>query len=108
MLWLGGALDSAFRINKIGSQTDLANTLLTQLNVDYSDFTFSKNMLAPKSKPFAVYAFNNGFGYVDPNMESVYDFDFRNYLKGKGASSEAALANGKAYMQILFNDYNKR
>jgi phosphoglycerol transferase MdoB-like AlkP superfamily enzyme len=108
MLWLGGAVDSAFHVNKIGNQTDIANTLLGQLNIDYADFTFGKNMLASKSKPFAVYAFNNGFGYVDPDMESVYDFDFRNYLKGKGSSSEAALAYGKAYMQILFNDYNKR
>ena len=108
MLWLGGAVDSAMVVNKIGSQTDMANTLISQLNIRDGRFTFSRNILSAETKPLAVYSFNNGFGYISPTMETVYDFDLHNYLQPMDNAMEKDLRNGKAYMQMLFNDYNQR
>ena len=108
MLWLGGVIDSVRRIPKIGSQVDLASTLLKQLHLQSNDFIFSKDILAPTAQSFAVYSFNNGFGYIDEHWEIVYDFDYKNYLKKEGVFNESDLEKGKAFMQTLFNDYNTR
>ena len=62
--------------------------------------------MAADAKSFAVYVFNNGFGYVAPGHENVYDLDMKNYLKKEG--DERELSFGKAYMQKLFYDYNSR
>jgi phosphoglycerol transferase MdoB-like AlkP superfamily enzyme len=108
MLWLGGAVNKKKRVTKTGGQLDIASTLLSQLKLGSEEFTFSKNLLSPETSPFAVYAFNNGFGYVDPKVETIYDFDYKNYLKHDSTISEESLLRGKAFMQKLFNDYNKR
>jgi phosphoglycerol transferase MdoB-like AlkP superfamily enzyme len=107
LLLLGGALskkDSV--IHTIGNQTDLPNTLLKQLDENSTSFQFGKNLLAKDVKPFAVYIFNNGFGYVDSQNEFIYDFDYKNYIKQSGPEEEKKW--GEAYLQALFSDYNKR
>ena len=108
MLWLGGAINQAdLKIKNFSNQTDLANTLLNQLKLpNQSDFLFSKNLLADSLNSFAVYVFNNGYGYVSNQAESIYDFDVNSFLKEKGSDTE--LTSGKVYMQKLFYDYNKK
>jgi phosphoglycerol transferase MdoB-like AlkP superfamily enzyme len=107
MLWLGGAVQkSDTTIRSFGNQTDLANTLLTQLNTNASEFSFSRNILSQNANSFAMYIFNNGYGYVSATNENIYDFDLQNYLKKEG--NETELAKGKVYMQKLFDDYNKK
>lgn len=107
MLWLGGALDSVSRIHKIGNQTDLAYTLLNQLSVSNTEYTFSKNLLSECTVPFSVYTFNNGYGYISPNVRFTYDFDLKNYTIVSGATDQD-FEKGKSYIQQLFKDYNKR
>jgi phosphoglycerol transferase MdoB-like AlkP superfamily enzyme len=107
VLWLGGAIQkSDTTIQSFGNQTDLANTLLTQLNTNASEFSFSRNILSQNANSFAIYIFNNGYGYVSATNENIYDFDLQNYLKKEG--NETELAKGKVYMQKLFDDYNKK
>lgn len=108
MLWLGGAVSNPQIISTIGSQTDIAKTLLNQLNLNSADFSFGKNLLSENVDGSAVYIFNNGFGYVDSAVEYVYDFDMVNFLSRPDGATDENLAKGKAYMQKLFNDYNKR
>ncbi len=107
MLWLGGVITKQDTvIHTISGQTDIANTLLGQLSKTQSVFHFSKNILDTRVTPFAVYIFNNGFGYIDTAGETIYDFDYKNYIKQE--SNAKGLRAGKAYMQTLFNDYNAR
>ena len=107
MLWLGGAITKQDTIvHTLSGQTDIANTLLGQLGKTQTVFPFSKNILDTQVTPFAVYIFNNGFGYIDPAGESIYDFDYRNYIKQE--NNAEGIQKGKAYMQSLFNDYNTR
>jgi phosphoglycerol transferase MdoB-like AlkP superfamily enzyme len=107
MLWLGGAIARAdTTIQTFGGHTDICKTLLSQVGSPSEDFTFSKNLLAANAPSFALYIFNNGFGYVSPANENIYDFDLQNYLKQQGDAAELPL--GKAYMQKLFLDYNAR
>lgn len=107
MLWLGGAIAKQdTTIQTFGTQTDITNTLLSQVGAYSNDFIFSKNLMADEVNSFALYLFNNGFGYVSPYGEHIYDFDLQNYLKKEGDEKE--LPMGKAYVQKLFHDYNSR
>lgn len=73
MLWLGGPLDTVGVVSRVGSQTDLARTLLYQLNIDASRFIFSRNLLASSEKHFAYYAFNDGFGFITDSCRFIWD-----------------------------------
>ena len=107
MLWLGGALQcNDTIINKIGSQTDLAATLLHQLNIDSDSFIFSKNLLT-NSQEYAMYVFAEGFGFITPDAmivrnsnAGVYYYEEGNYLSAK--------KQGEASFQISQNDFLKR
>ncbi|MFM7328303.1 MAG: LTA synthase family protein, partial [Bacteroidota bacterium] len=107
MLWTGGAITTKLKIVKTGSQTDIVNTLLNQFDTYDPAFRFSKDLLAPATPGFAVYAYNNGFGYQSDRGGFIYDLDFRKYLKSAGADDHQE-QQGKAWMQVLFNDYNSR
>ncbi|MEI9920328.1 MAG: LTA synthase family protein [Bacteroidota bacterium] len=105
MLWLGGALnESDTVVHTTGGQTDLVNSVLSQVNLPSKEFKFGKNMMDKGVTPFAVFIFNNGYGYVDGANENIYDFDLNDYVMKKGNAEDV----GKAYMQMLFDDYNKR
>jgi phosphoglycerol transferase MdoB-like AlkP superfamily enzyme len=107
LLLVGGAIAKQDTIiHTTGSQTDIATTLLNQLNTPSADFPFGKNLAAKDVTPFAVYVFNNGFGYIDTSNEFIYDFDFGHYIRQSG--SDEAKTRAEAYLQELFTDYNKR
>ncbi|MEQ8475466.1 MAG: sulfatase-like hydrolase/transferase [Fulvivirga sp.] len=109
MLWLGGALAKQDTvIHSYASQTDIANTIFGQLGFQDEDFMFSKNIMTRDYKPYAVYVFNNGFGYLDSTHKIVFDNVGGNYLMKEGATTEKELELGKAYMQTLYSDFNKR
>jgi phosphoglycerol transferase MdoB-like AlkP superfamily enzyme len=105
MLWLGGALSKTDTVvHTTGSQTDIVNSVLAQVAKPMPDFRFSKDIMDRNAKPYAVYIFNNGYGYVDGVNEYVYDFNLGDYVSKTGNAEE----NGKSFMQMLFIDYNKR
>lgn len=105
MLWLGGAVNKSDTvIHTTAGQTDIANSVLSQVASPSKEFKFSKNILDKSARPYAVFIYHNGYGYVDLTNENIYDFDLRDYIMKSGGSEEA----GKSYMQMLFNDYNHR
>lgn len=107
LLIAGGAVAERMRVEKFGSQTDIANTLLAQFAKPSDAFSFSKNLLSPASRPFAAYFFNDGFGFVAPGQYIIYDNVGQQFLRNDGADAEA-LERAKAYAQMLFMDYNRR
>jgi phosphoglycerol transferase MdoB-like AlkP superfamily enzyme len=108
MLWIGGAVaERGIRINKLGSQVDIPLTLLNQLGME-GNFPFAKDLLSDQSKSFAFYTFNEGFGFITDSSAFFYDQKLKKQVSEKGKSPEYAGENGKAYLQVLFNDYLKR
>lgn len=105
MLWLGGALRDTMKVDTIASQIDLARTLLSQLDVDASEYKFSKNIFGKHSPKFAFYAFNEGFGMVKDSSISIYDCSVERALREKDT---VLTRMGKAYLQSLFDDLSKR
>jgi phosphoglycerol transferase MdoB-like AlkP superfamily enzyme len=106
MLWLGGALNTSPNVNqRIGSQTDLANTLLHQMDIYTQKFPFSKDLMNPESVPFAYYSFNNGFGFIKPGKRIVIDNISGKVMFQEGQLINSDMEEGKAYLQYSFQDY---
>ncbi|MDH6305423.1 phosphoglycerol transferase MdoB-like AlkP superfamily enzyme [Parabacteroides sp. PF5-5] len=109
MLWLGGAVKQAEKITTIGAQTDLAATLLSQLEIPHHEFTYSKNLLDEHTPRFAFYTFNNGFGFIDSSGISVFDNESnRPLIIEPETGNDLRLDKGKAFLQTLYDDLGNR
>ena len=108
MLWVGGAVSKrGLRIEKLGSQADIPTTLLNQLGLTGS-FPFGKDLLSDHSKSFAFYTYNEGFGFITDSSAVCFDLKSKIPVLTEGKDPESAEKKGKAYLQVLFNDYLKR
>ena len=108
MLWVGGAVSKRdLRIEKLGSQVDIPTTLLDQLGI-IGSFPFGKDILSDQSKSFAFYTYNEGFGFITDSSAVGFDLKSKMNVLSEGKDPESAEKKGKAYLQVLFNDYLKR
>lgn len=108
LIFTGGVLNVCDTIiNKHGTQIDLASTLLHQLDIDASDFTFSKNLLDKSSEGFSFFDFNDGFGFVNTSTYHVYDNPSGKNLR-LDYTNIADTISGKAILQMMSNDNSKR
>ncbi len=109
MLWIGGAVKNPVVIDKLANQTDLAATLLNQLEIDHDAFTFSRNILSPDYPEYAFYTYSNGFGFIDSTGISVYDNEGKKTLiETPREGSDLRLRKGKALLQTLYDDLGNR
>jgi phosphoglycerol transferase MdoB-like AlkP superfamily enzyme len=106
-LMTGGAIIKDSIVHTYANQTDIANTLLGQLDKPSDVFTFSKNVLSPAARSFSAYFFNNGYGFITPDQYIIYDNTARRFLNEEGATEED-LNTSKAYQQMLYLDYNAK
>jgi phosphoglycerol transferase MdoB-like AlkP superfamily enzyme len=104
LLMLGGAIREPKRIETLCNQTDLAATLLAQMQLPTDEYKFSRNILSPAYKyPFAYHAYNNGIQFIDSTGFSLLDLDSGVALKEEPADPEHSRLNkAKA---ILLSDY---
>lgn len=110
LFFYGDVINSKFNskvVSKIGSQTDIASTILNQLNISDTAFKWSKNLLNENSKDFAFYSFDNGIGWVDNQTIINVDNISRNIIYQ--SDSSLVIDNKKkvaqAYMQKVFKTY---
>jgi phosphoglycerol transferase MdoB-like AlkP superfamily enzyme len=108
MLWVGGALSkTGLRVRKLGSQVDIPTTVLDQLGIKGS-FPFGKDLFSDQSKSFAFYTYNEGFGFITDSSAVSLDLKSKTLVLSEGKDPASAEKKGKAYLQVLFNDYLKR
>jgi phosphoglycerol transferase MdoB-like AlkP superfamily enzyme len=107
MIWLGGALqDSTFEVIKFSSQTDIANTLLGQLDHNLEPYEYGKNIFSSSSKSFAFYTFNHGYGLLADSTQVIYDYSGDRFLKQEGNTFPDSIGN--AYLQKISNDFSSK
>ncbi|MER2998356.1 LTA synthase family protein [Pontibacter populi] len=105
----GGAVTKqGLTIDALGTQTDIAATILTQLDLTHNEYTWSRNLLAPTSSPFAFYVFQDGFGYLTPKGEVTFDNTSKKVITQDKAVTAEQLEMGKAYLQYSFDDFVKK
>lgn len=124
LIFYGDVIDSLVKGNnneQTVSQTDLAATLLGQMNIDYSDFKYSQNIFGFSrttgfsGKAFAFYAFEEGFGIVEPASSLIWSVNNTgNYsLRDRWHDEEhfplsdslKLLKQGQAILQTISVDY---
>ena len=111
LLLAGGALRPENRgrvISTIGSQTDVAATLLHQLHLPAAGFEWSRNLLAAHPVPFAYYCFNNGFGSVSPQGTITFDNVSRLVWEREPGVTDAQLQLSQAMQQISLEDFARK
>lgn len=109
MLWTGGAVKEPRRIETVACQTDLAATLLGQMNIDCREFMFSKDIFEPNAPKYAFYAFNNGFGFVDSTGNSIFDNANNSIISNNPSANDSLrIVKGKALLQTLYQDLGRR
>ena len=107
MVWTGGAIKRNFNYDKIGSQVDLASTLLGQLKIDSKAYEWSKDLFKTNTKQWAFFVFNNGFGYIKPNINILFD-NVGKIPMLNSTVSKKDLNEGKALQQKSFQDFLNR
>jgi phosphoglycerol transferase MdoB-like AlkP superfamily enzyme len=112
LLFYGAVLKDEYRGKKFSKSTshvDIAPTLLSQLKIKSTEFSWGKNVLNKYAQGFAFYTFDDGFGFVTDSSELVYDHNLksviRNNSKIKGSNPEKSLKQGKSFLQLLFQKY---
>jgi phosphoglycerol transferase MdoB-like AlkP superfamily enzyme len=109
MLWLGGAIVSPRRITKICNQSDLAATLLQQLQVSHEDFTFSRDVMSSTyTRQFAYHTYNNGVTVIDSTGFVAYDLDTQNVTASEGSHTEQQLQLARALLQLTSHDLKEK
>ena len=110
MLFIGNVLKNKYigaKYNKVCSQTDLTKTLLKQLNLDASEFKWSKNLFNPYTPEFAYFELNRGFGWITPEGYLSYDHFNNIYIQNTYNDSlkSEKQKDGAAYLQVLFQEF---
>ena len=111
LLFFGEVLKPEFKGKKnalLGAQHDLVCTLLKQLQENANEFQWSKNLMNPYCHEFAYYALTTGFGWIIPNNALAYNY--QNRANDWSNCQEKVYADslnkcGKAYLQMLFQEY---
>ena len=110
MLFTGAVLKDEYRgtkHEKLGFQTDFSATLLAQLGVSADEFHWSKNLFNPYAPSFASVSFEEGIGWITPNGYFFYEdridrYYCKEFIPG---TEEEEIKNGKAFLQVLFQEY---
>ena len=114
LLMYGSVIKPEFRgkvWNKLGSQHDIASTLLAQMELPHESFRYSKNLFNPYSGDFAYYSTEDGAGWLHGG--SYYTFEAHPYIGYKwsyfapGTDSTQTIKEARAYLQSVFGNYLK-
>ncbi len=107
LILAGGAIARPMNVKLIGSQHDLAATLLGQLGIAHKEFLFSKNMMSDATPKFAFFDVPDAFGMVTEENSIIYDNKAKETVYDKGQKGYN-LKKGMAYLQKLYDDLSKK
>lgn len=105
MVWAGGAVKAPRKITKLCNQTDLAATLLAQLQLPHDQFRWSRDVLSASYRyPFAVHNYNNGFSLADSTGFIAYDLESQRLVTNESSQASHLERMGKAILQATTAD----
>ncbi len=110
LLFFGEPLKKEFRGKKIetlGSQADIAATLLQQMHLSTEHYHWSKDLLNPNCPEFALHTINRGYGWITPNGNFSYNMDAKRFLDlsfdKKSIKQEQKRCH--SFMSLIYNEY---
>jgi phosphoglycerol transferase MdoB-like AlkP superfamily enzyme len=108
MIWIGGAVAKAQKVSTLGSQQDIAATLLGQMGIEHKDMVFSKDMLDKNSPHFAFFTVPDAFGMITAENRIIFDNKSRQLMLDEGRHKGKNLKAGQAYLQKIYDDITLR
>ena len=113
LLLLGGALKPEYQgkqIDKIGSQSDLAKTLLIQLGINPEKYHWSKDLLNSGTTGWALCTSTKTYGFIDQNGMTNYliiedKIVYSSHLTEK--EKQAALKKCRALVESMYGEYKE-
>lgn len=103
LIMTGGIVNTPERNNTIGSQNDIAATLLAMLGISHEDFPFSKDLLDDTVPHFAFFTFPNAMGLVTDDGCIIYDNNSNSTYLKQGEDTDSLTVMAKAYLQKLYD-----
>ncbi|NRF40789.1 sulfatase-like hydrolase/transferase [Pedobacter sp. LMG 31643] len=112
LLFYGDVIKDEYKGKKfedVGSQADVAATILGQLDISAKEFVWSKNLLNPYAKHFAFFSWDNGMGFIDNQQCVTFDnvgkmILYNSNAKDKELTSKT-LASAKSYLQNVYQQF---
>lgn len=109
LIW-GEPLKKEFRnhtIETIGSQSDIAATLIYQLGGNVKRYPWSKNLLNPHVPEFALHTVNRGYGWISSKGNCVYQMDTKIFGENTylPQDQKAELKNCHAFLNRFYADF---
>lgn len=102
LIFCGGAVKEHQVIDTYGSQNDIAATILSQLEMDHSEFTFSHDMLNPNAPHFGYFAFPNAFGVITAEGSYVWDATSEKLVRDTTPKESQWGARCKSFIQEIY------
>jgi phosphoglycerol transferase MdoB-like AlkP superfamily enzyme len=103
----GGAVSKDTIVTKLGSQADLAVTLLDQLNMDTGNYILGKDLLARDSKSFAFYSYKDGIAMLTDSTCFGFEFSRSQYSFNLGPVDDIHLQYARTLQQYVYDNYLK-
>ncbi|MDP4683651.1 MAG: LTA synthase family protein [Crocinitomicaceae bacterium] len=97
------------KIDKIGSQSDIARTIAYQLKGDAEQFKWSKDLLNPQAPEFALHTVIRGYGWVSKQGNFTYNFDMSNNLDNTYTVENIIQEKLRchSFMSLVYADFQK-
>ena len=108
LIMVGGAVAGHKTVDTVGSQIDIAATLLSQMGIDHGDFVYSKDMMCPRAPHFAFFTMPDGVGMATTDNRLIYDNITSCVVVDEGTEKGANLRKAQAYLQKVYDDIAAR
>jgi phosphoglycerol transferase MdoB-like AlkP superfamily enzyme len=105
LIWAGGAVRQPTRVEAVCNQSDLAATLLGQLQIPHSAFTFSRDVVSKNYvRPMAWHTSTSCVSVFDSLGFTAYDLDAQTIIAHEGEQQERQLQLARALLQLTSHD----
>lgn len=108
LIMTGGVIDGPKQIITMGSQMDIAATLMGIIGMDCEDFSYSKDLLNDSIAHFGYFSFPDAVGMVTDSARVIYDYTQRQEMCAEGNGAEAVSTAARALMQIYSKEIDKK
>lgn len=112
LLFYGDVIKDEYKGKKfedVGSQADVAATILGQLDISAKEFAWSKNLLNPYAKHFAFFSWDNGMGFIDNQQCVTFDNVGKTILYNSNPKDKdltlKTLNSAKSYLQNVYQQF---
>jgi hypothetical protein len=79
------------------------------MQLPHDDFPFSRDVLSKSyTRPFAFHTYVNGVTMIDSTGFMAFDLDSETFTAKEGPDTDRLFQEGKAILQVLSNDLEKR